>query len=88
MTTIINLSSDIKNLRDDITNFEDIAEFEDIETQATDYRFYSNQEILIYNNRETLYSCSYTQYKNNIYITHIYNRESELVYYYEIDYNS
>lgn len=88
MITIINLSQDIKNLKNDIENFNDIAEFKNIETKATDYRFYSNHEILIYNNVETLYSCSYTEYKNKIYITHIYNRNSELVYYYNIDYNN
>lgn len=87
MITIINLSKDIKELKKDIENYSDISEFENIESIATDYRFYSNQEILIYDNRQAIYSCSIDRYKNKTYITHIYNRNAELVYKYNINYS-
>ena len=87
MITIINTSQNITNLKNEIKNYKDIKEFKNIESIASDYRNYRDQELLIYNNRNILYSCSINQYKNKKYITHIYNNKRELVYRYNIDYS-
>jgi hypothetical protein len=86
MTTIISLSSDIKNLKKDIVNFKEVEKVINL-NECTDYRFFSNIELLIYNGRIILYSCCYGKYKKKKYITHIYNRKAELIYKYNIDYN-
>ena len=87
MITIINTSQNIASLKNEIKNYKDIEEFKDIESIASDYRNYRDQELLIYNNRNILYSCSINQYKNEKYITYIYNNKKELVYKYDIDYS-
>lgn len=88
MITIISLTKSIENFKKDFRNHKEVSEKIDL-TECTDYRMQgSNAEMLIYNNRLIMYSCCYNTYKNKNYITHIYNRNAELVYQYNIDYNN
>jgi len=82
--TIISLSSNMKEFERDIMNAREIKETISLDN-CTDYRFFSNSEILIYNDRKIEYSCSYSEYKDQTFITDIYNRAG-LVYKYDIDY--
>ncbi len=53
-------------------------------------RFYdrgSNAELLLYNGRQCVYSCSYTEYYNQKIITCVYGRNG-LVYERKIDYDA
>ena len=86
MITIINLSSPIADFKKDFENYKEVEKIIDL-NKCTDYRT-KNQEVLIYNDRKILYSCCYNSYKNKRYITHIYNRNAELVYQYDIDYDA
>lgn len=87
MIKIYHLSQPITDLKNQISNYNDIKKVVDLEGEATDYRFYNNNEILIYNSDQTMYSCSYTDYKDQLYITHIFDRYSKLVYEYSINYD-
>jgi len=85
--TIISLSNKIQDFSKDFKNHKDVIKAINID-ECTDYRLRgSNAEMLIYNGRQIIYSCCYSEYKNKKYITHIYNRQSELVYKYDIDYS-
>ena len=87
MITIINLSSPITDFKRDFENYKEVEKAIDL-NECTDYRIANNQEVLIYNDRKILYSCCHHSYKNKRYITHIYNRNAELVYQYDIDYDA
>ena len=84
--TIISLSSPITEASTAIKNFDEVkpslAELEN----CTDFRFYSNHEILVYRDRQIMYSCSFIEYKGNVHITHVYNKAG-LVWHKEFDYN-
>lgn len=87
MITVINLSSPIENFKTDFVNYKEVSEVINLK-ECTDYRIRgSNAEMLIYDDRKIMYSCCYDEYKNKKYITHIYNRNAELVYSYKIDYD-
>lgn len=86
MITIISLSSKIDNFKKDFKNYKEVEKAINIKA-CTDYRIINNLEVLIYNDRTIQYSCCYSGYKNKKYITHIYNRNAELVYQYDIDYS-
>jgi hypothetical protein len=83
MLIVINLSRKIEELKKDIANYDEVERVINI-GECTDYRIVSNSELLIFNGRTILYSCCYGQYKSKRFITHIYNRKSELVYQYNI----
>jgi len=83
--TIISLSSPITEASTTINNFDEVKpSLADLYT-CTDFRFYSNSEILIYSNRQIVYSCSFIEYKDNVYITHVYNKTG-LVWHKDFDY--
>jgi len=87
MTTIISLSQNMKVFKNSFVNSLEIEAIIDLD-ECTDYRDQgSNAELLIYNERQIIYSCCYNEYYDRKFITHIYNRNAELVYKYEIDYN-
>jgi hypothetical protein len=56
--------------------------------EIPDFTFHNNgQELLIYDGRQLIYSCNYTEYCNVKIIISAYNKDG-LYYSYEIDYNS
>jgi hypothetical protein len=85
MITIISLSSKVEDFKKDFKNNIEVEKAINL-NECTDYRIMNNLEVLIYDGRQILYSCCYGEYKNKKYITHIYNRNAELVYKYDIDY--
>jgi len=84
--TVISLSSEIKDFKNDFEHYEKIKRVIDF-TKLTDFRIFSNVEVLMYDGRRIEFSCCYTEYKGKKYITSIYNRESVLIYNYNINYD-
>ncbi|UYZ38999.1 hypothetical protein OD350_29365 (plasmid) [Clostridium beijerinckii] len=86
LITIISLSNDMENFEKGFKNADMVKKAIDFK-ECTDYRIVSNIEVLIYNGRTILYSCCYEMYRNKKYITAIYDRNSKIVYRYQINYS-
>lgn len=81
--TIISLSSPVKEFPQVISNWNEFSEElqNNILENCTDFRIMNSQEILIYSDRQIVYSCSHTRIYNDefdeegqIKITYVFNK--------------
>lgn len=80
MTTIISLSHDTNNLPELVSNWSEMKEsVKNFMLAASDFRIMNSQEMLIYNGRKILASCSIDILENDqVYIENCWTDEGNI----------